>query len=115
MVYFVQGEKTRLIKIGRTNSLMDRLTLLQTSSPDRLICLAVLEDADDDRVYHNMFADCRVHFEWFEPNPPLLEFIAAIPVTQYTNLAVQPDRTFNCLGHSRRYGQRRRALIARLA
>lgn len=76
--YFIQGETTRLVKIGRTNgSPAKRLTELQPYSPDKLTILAWVK-ADIESECHEAFAYCRAHGEWFKPGTKLMDFIAKI-------------------------------------
>lgn len=75
-VYFIQGQTTRLIKIGYASSVGARLTLLQCGSPD-LLALIGHEPAPREReaVLHRQFADARAHGEWFRPTHALLDYI----------------------------------------
>jgi len=86
MVYFVQGEKTGLIKIGKSSNFTRRLANLRNGGPDRLTCLAVIVRAYDDTVYHDRFSNDRVHGEWFKPSEKLMNFINALPTTKYTGM-----------------------------
>jgi hypothetical protein len=73
--YFVQGELTQLIKIGRTNGTGEqRLKELQASSPDKLVLLKVV-NRDIEKQTHIAFKAPRAHGEWFRPSPELLLFI----------------------------------------
>jgi len=86
--YFVQGETTKNIKIGKTkDGLPDRLKDLQGSSPDRLVCLTtVFGDREDS--YHVRFNHLWSHGEWFKPGQDLLDFIASLPKSRYAGLSV---------------------------
>jgi|SRR5665213_555808 len=117
MVYFIQGEKTRLIKIGMVASgvhsdaaLLRRFNAIQACSPDRLTCLAVSDTLESDRVFHRMFSGSRVYFEWFEPTAELFLFIAAIPHSKYTRLQLWTravEMIFNRAGRPTRGYDRR--------
>ncbi len=74
MVYFIQAEQSRLIKIGKANQVYRRLQTLQTGSPEKLRILMTLP-TDAEKTYHMQFADSRVHGEWFQPSDTLLSFI----------------------------------------
>lgn len=77
MVYFVQGEITKRIKIGYTKrDEKIRLDEMQTGSPDRLRLIKVIGGAVDlEKAIHKKFAHIRVLNEWFEPTKELIEFI----------------------------------------
>jgi hypothetical protein len=72
--YFIQGEVTRLIKIGRSVDPYARLRDLQKSSPDALRMLAII-DQDYEAILHNRFSKYRVRDEWFSPARELVDFI----------------------------------------
>ena len=76
-IYFIQGEKTHLIKIGQTrNDPYKRLDALQSYSPDKLRLLKVIyAEADYEHQLHKRFASNRVHGEWFYPSQRLLKLI----------------------------------------
>lgn len=86
MVYFVQGEVTRLIKIGYTQSDSEqRFKALQTGSPDILLCLATIDGKQSKELQlHMQFKDSWHHGEWFEPTLELLDFIAKLPKGKHT-------------------------------
>lgn len=85
MVYFIQGESTKLIKIGKADDVLVRLRMLQCGSPDKLMVLKVEADASE-RVYHLQFAVDRIHGEWFRPSVDLMEFIGNIPPSKFDGL-----------------------------
>jgi hypothetical protein len=89
MVYFIQGETTRLVKIGKADDIVHRLRTLQSGSPDNLTVLAVLLGEENDKVYFPNFASSHHHGEWFSPTPDLLEFIGNVPESIYSGLHVQ--------------------------
>jgi hypothetical protein len=76
-VYFLQGEVTKLIKIGfTTHSIKDRTNDLQTGSPDKLVPLrAVLGRRELEQRLHQRFAQHRVHGEWFHPHADVMYFV----------------------------------------
>ena len=76
MIYFVQGTRSGLIKIGYSLAIKGRLQTLQIGSPERLELLAVLDGTtEDERDLHQRFAAHRSHGEWFHPRPELLSLI----------------------------------------
>jgi len=88
MVYFIQGQQTQLIKIGKADTVESRLRYLQTGSPDQLTVRAVIENESDDRLYHRKFAPDWVWGEWFKPSDRLMDFIAQIPTSNHRGLTV---------------------------
>jgi len=77
VTYFIQGEKTELIKIGISvkNCPCSRYAALQASSPDKLLILGIIR-GNHERKLHKMFLEYWSHGEWFYPNPKLLDFIS---------------------------------------
>jgi len=75
VTYFVQGEITKAIKIGKTTALSARLRALQTACSEKLVCLAV-HQGDHEAEYHVRFKDLRLRGEWFKPDQKLLGFLA---------------------------------------
>lgn len=77
VTYFIQGEITQRIKIGKTETAVnERLRILQTGSPDKLKFLGVCFGPKRTESYlHNLFSDYRLHGEWFSPNKDIMEFI----------------------------------------
>jgi len=75
-VYFFQGELTKLIKIGFTRREWPRIKELQSSGPDNLIPLLVLEGPiQDETSFKRKFAEYKDHNEWFKPAPEIINFI----------------------------------------
>lgn len=78
-VYFIQSDETGPIKIGVTNNIMYRLSMLQTGSPYQLHIRALQPgDVSIERAYHQVFEEHRISGEWFEPVPKLLATIKAV-------------------------------------
>ena len=77
VVYFVQGEVTRRIKIGETDNLIERITNLRGSqSSEKLTVLGWMEaDENTERELHDQFAGDRAHKEWFYNTVAILQFI----------------------------------------
>lgn len=78
-VYFIQGAKLRLIKVGSARCVIRRLRLLQTGSPDLLDIIGVMEPEDawakEAELLSRWWAH-RWHGEWFAPAPEILAYIA---------------------------------------
>lgn len=85
-VYFVQARALRLIKIGVTMDLGDRLKTLRVGCPDQLELLGAIYDRGGhvtELTLHGRFDEHRSHGEWFHPCPELLEFIAENSLEAY--------------------------------
>lgn len=81
--YFIQGETTRLIKIGRCiGDAARRMRELQACSPDRLILRAVVA-GDIERKLHARFTEDHEHGEWFRPSAAIEDFIKSLSTTVY--------------------------------
>ena len=80
LVYFIQAEQTKLIKIGYTNnhsSLQKRFNQLSTENADKLKLLATVEKGVE-RAFHEEFGKERQHGEWFQPSERLVQFINSL-------------------------------------
>ncbi len=78
-VYFIQNTNTRAIKIGYTSNVKSRLSILQSSSPDKLKLLEILPgDWRDEKDFHYRFKHLRIKGEWFNPADDLIKFIKSI-------------------------------------
>lgn len=78
-VYFLRAETTRLIKIGVSRDIRQRIVALQTGSPDKLVLMGIIRcDApkDFERELHSRFGRDRSHGEWFRPSEALEALIA---------------------------------------
>jgi len=75
-VYFLQGAKTKLVKIGFSRFPQHRARLHQCGSPDllKLVGLMVADRLAEGQI-HRIFAKDRLHGEWFKPSPELLSFV----------------------------------------
>ena len=81
-VYFIQGDSTKRIKIGIAWNPKQRTIELQAGSPDTLsliLALPTVNAADVERHLHHQFKDFRLHGEWFEAAPEILQFVAEQP------------------------------------
>jgi hypothetical protein len=81
MIYFVQGELTRLVKIGKSSpgNIIHRLAQMRVGSPDKLVLLGTIQgDHSEETWLHLTFAKHRVRGEWFNPDPAMMEFIGGL-------------------------------------
>lgn len=78
MIYFIQGEITKRIKIGYTKGFIQkRMQDLQTGSPDKLIFLGAHPGTEkEESELHTMFHQHRLHGEWFNNDESLNEYIS---------------------------------------
>jgi len=77
MIYFLQGEITRRIKIGFTTRFIhSRMGSLQVGSPDKLVFLGA-HPGDERTEYelHNKFQEAYSHGEWFNESHELTQYI----------------------------------------
>jgi hypothetical protein len=100
LVYFIQGERTKLVKIGVTDDIERRMATLRLMSPDKLTLIGVVvckKSGGMERALHDRYAEARAHGEWFYPVPNLMAWIKkrAIPAEQgaaeVAALQPQPD------------------------
>lgn len=81
-VYFIQGKKTRRVKIGFSVNPTERLRDLQCGSPDKLVLLGCVHGTvKTERELHKKFAHLHSHGEWFECDTELAQFIAQSKMT----------------------------------
>jgi hypothetical protein len=72
-VYFIQAGDAGPIKIGHTNDVRKRLSMIQTSAPDHLRLLAVMDGGEaEERALHRELTDFRRVGEWFDPSPEVM-------------------------------------------
>lgn len=66
MIYFIQNESTKAIKIGYSVDVQKRLSQLQTAAPDRLVLIGQIPgDISDERALHDRFREHHLRGEWF--------------------------------------------------
>ena len=70
--YFVQGQLTKLVKIGKSVDPLRRFSDLQVGSPDKLVLLGVIK-GDKEAELQKYFTCFRVHGEWYDPE--ILEYL----------------------------------------
>ena len=76
MIYFIQNELTKNIKIGYSNDPEKRIKSLKTSIPENISILKVINGSRiEEKQIHKMFDKYRITGEWFYENKEILEFI----------------------------------------
>ena len=77
LVYFVEAPSERLIKIGKTRDIRQRMATLTAASPAPLRLLGVVlhQYGRYELHLHAHFAHLRAHSEWFRVAPELRRFI----------------------------------------
>lgn len=88
MIYFIQIGLKGAIKIGFSdNGVEDRLSALQTASPEELNVLGVMEgDQEKERKLHEKFKVLYIRGEWFKPGILLTNYIF-----KYTSVYTRAD------------------------
>lgn len=81
MIYFIQTD-SKLVKIGTTTNLAERIKQIQAMNPKKVRVKAVLNGGyNTEATIHNLFAKSRVRGEWFRLTDELKWFIRAIQET----------------------------------
>jgi len=93
-VYFVQGELSRLIKVGTSVKVLERIQDLAWASPDKLALLGVMPGGKTaEQALQRVFWEYHSHGEWFRPNRWLEAFIADRDPAKVYPLIAPPWRT----------------------
>lgn len=83
-MYFIYAKKARRIKIGYSANPQKRICGLQTSSPETLIKLAILDgERELEQAIHSHFHYLREHGEWFKAENELFEWIHEVRRKKY--------------------------------
>jgi Meiotically up-regulated gene 113 len=108
MIYFIQNERTRLIKIGFSGDVYGRMRALQNETPDHLDLLAITNgDREEEIRFHKQFAVDRVTGEWFRPSDQLLAIIESFPKIHDASLSELGRKSVNVvLDHDVRFALR---------
>lgn len=91
MIYFLQQGADGPIKIGyTTGSISIRKNQIQTSCPEKLTLLGTMEgDENQERLLHAFFHAHKLHGEWFEPAPMVLNYIFSLIVQMDTTKTLE--------------------------
>jgi hypothetical protein len=77
-IYFIQGQATKLIKIGFAKDVKRRVKTLQTGSPDKLVILhSFAASRWNEKEIHFELGQHKSHGEWFFPHQQVFDFINA--------------------------------------
>lgn len=74
MIYFIQGEATKLIKIGYTDGPENiRVSQIQADCSERVEVLGTAPGSKrEEKILHARFITLKFHGEWFRPSLELL-------------------------------------------
>ena len=77
MIYFISEEGNKsVVKVGFTNNLKERLSVLQSGNCRKLIVLGVMKGGkDEEKVVHKQFKHLNLRREWFQLDFELAKFI----------------------------------------
>jgi hypothetical protein len=79
IIYFIQGEKTKNIKIGFSTDLDNRIKQHQASSGEKLKVIGHIEGQQSSEAeIQSKFKELRIHGEWFKPAGSLIEYINSL-------------------------------------
>lgn len=94
-VYLIQGETTKLVKIGYSEDIPKRLQTLKSSSPDKLTLLGYLQGAGTqaELKLHKKFEKWRVHHEWFQADPSILDYFSTNNL--FSEVLVHSDKQYS--------------------
>ncbi len=96
LTYFIQGVDGGPFKIGQSRDPLRRLKAAQLTSAAMMRIVATTPTAGDEHRLHALFAGSRLHREWFEPTPALLEWIAKYATPFTGELPVAVKRLITC-------------------
>lgn len=83
VVYFLQGETTKNIKIGLSNDIEKRIKSIKTACSEKLLLLGWINGGGKtEKSLHKKFRRLRLHGEWFRGDRILTDFIKNHPKLQ---------------------------------
>lgn len=84
MIYFIQASKSKLIKIGCTSNVRQRVWDLRRSFPEDINILKITKGSfKDETEIHKKFKSLNEYNEWFHPDKDLLDFIEKLEGIPY--------------------------------
>ena len=79
VVYFIEAVGLERVKIGYTDNLRRRLTVISSYCPVAVKVLAIVRGSrQEENSYHKRFASARIRGEWFQMTVPLKRMIAGL-------------------------------------
>lgn len=80
MIYFIQAEQAKKIKIGFTKKwIAKRMSSMRSESPDSLVFLSGIPGNQlEEKLLHKQFSHIHSHGEWFYECLELVEFINSL-------------------------------------
>lgn len=76
MIYILQCERSKSLKIGYSANPKGRIATLRTASPDRLRFIGLIEgDVGEERRIHRDLQRHRLAGEWFEGNAEVAAYL----------------------------------------
>jgi hypothetical protein len=76
VIYFVQGQTTKLIKIGISTNFKERIESIKTLSAEQVITLGLMwGNRTIEQLLHMRFKQSHEHGEWFRPTEDILQYI----------------------------------------
>lgn len=92
VIYFVQCQSTRAIKIGKSNDPAGRIRNLQTASHETLCLLGTMKgDEYEEHLLHALFDTYLIRGEWFRGEPALVEQVKALLIRKGTPATLEDD------------------------
>lgn len=78
-VYYIHAPEVGLVKIGYAAAVQKRLRALRSTSPARLVLIAVEDGGIPQEIHrHRQFNHLREHGEWFRIEPDLIDHIDSL-------------------------------------
>lgn len=78
-VYFIQAERTNMVKIGFSTNVAKRLRSLQTACSTKVrLLVAIPGNREAERAYHEQFSRSREQGEWFRPTADILAEVSRL-------------------------------------
>lgn len=88
-VYFIQAGKDGPVKIGVTNTVSQRMTMMQAHNHEELYLLLSFEGNElAELSLHRMFAEYHIRGEWFRYGPEIQKFVER-RAPKYPNVAMR--------------------------
>ena len=100
MVYLIVDEEQMVCKIGYSDNSYERLKQLQTSNPNKLIIVSIIEgDIDLEQSIHNKFKNYHIKREWFYFSEDILFYFNDCYKRTYPELIINDTTVANTAIH----------------